>query len=130
MPFLQEKARQDSRIERHTPGDGPHAAHEEAPREKTAQAKACPPQVFMVTHACHSVAAAGKPTDAPSRGGAQPFSHLFSHPSLVAPLVSGNGVTKRAQSLPSRMVKSNRRETPDTDQLASTQQCSLAGTGA
>lgn len=130
MPFLQEKVRQDSRIERHTPGDGPHAAHEEAPRGEDSTGESVSPQVFMVTHACHSVAAAGMPTDAPSRGGAQPFSHLFSHPSLVTPLVSGNGVTKRAQSLPSRMVKSSRRETPDTDQLASTQQCSLAGTGA
>lgn len=33
--------------------------------------------------------------------------------------MSGNGVTKRAQSLPSRMVRSSRRETADTDQLAS-----------
>ena len=100
------------------------------PGQQTAQAKACPSKVFRATHGGHSVAVAGMPTDAPSRGGVQPFSPLFSHPSPVTPLVSGNGVTKRAQSLPSRMVKSSRRETLDTDQLASMQQCSLAETGA
>lgn len=101
----------------HAPADAPHPVQEEAPGGQTAQAPACP-GVHGNTRLSTAPTVAGMPTEA-HHPGAQLFTHLFNHPSLVTPLVSGNRVTRRAQFLPSRMVKSNRRETPDTDQLAS-----------